>query len=358
MPDTVNVRIDFEDRKRTYVLHKPAPADAVPQIIMACHGTSAGGEGLWTNEWQARWSDKGIWLAFPDSEDHGGKPKWINYGHAADVDYLGVDEHADERFLLAVQADVNAKAAAQGFGTPRDWYLCGFSDGARMTEHMYMFQPGAFRAFGINSKSLTEGMAALIPPVEKSTIFVCGTADDNQWPVDAGDHIGAEATAEWFRSRHGCAANYTEVIKSGNIATSYIRTFNACTTATRFIKVDGGAHSWFRKPATGFGAMRSSCVSSNSLKDCVIRIVKSKISWSVGPGLRTESGQASGNGSARGCPFYDGLDLLPIQLRRTRRFFWSCGRAFDNRLPVSAGSALQCRQTLGRNSCMCPPPIL
>ncbi len=221
---TTDETIVVDGALRTYLLHVPPGIPTA--LVIACHGGGSNGPEFWDRHWH-RQSGRGAIIICPTARIGDGTTQWIALGDQAT--HPGIDEHRDERYILALRAKHPGLRA----------YLCGFSSGAKMTHHLFVTHADSFSGFGMRSSGIREAMTGLTPS-PRPVRFIMGTADDN-FLIPGDGVLDALATMRWYTS-----------IMPGRVAVGFARGtstravihLRASTPPTEYVKVEGMPHRW------------------------------------------------------------------------------------------------------------------
>jgi len=187
---------------------------------------------MWQRNWKCQ-EDTGRLIVCPTAKNPGETlTNWVTIG---DGDHPGLDEHQDERFILALGDHIRALYGVENV------YIGGFSSGAKMTHHMYVTNADKFHGFGVCAHGIGTAMVGIAPPAARPIRISFGTSDENYELGSAGS-LPAMETLLWYLG-NGTAAHTT----SAASGTQYkSKTFDFKTVpAIQFCKVIGAPHQWF-----------------------------------------------------------------------------------------------------------------
>jgi polyhydroxybutyrate depolymerase len=159
----------------------------------------------------------------------------------------------DLMYFAALLEDLSAALSID----PDRRYLAGFSNGGMMTYRVLCDRP-----------SLFDGFAAVGSVVWKWHVDHCGSGpagsllmihgtEDPSFPWDGAsielvtgafvDQLPAEEHVAWWAARNGCEPGGNEVALPDQVADgtrAFRRDWEGCGAPTRFIRIEGGGHTW------------------------------------------------------------------------------------------------------------------
>jgi poly(3-hydroxybutyrate) depolymerase len=247
---TFHDTIEVDGVTRSFYLRVPFGYDNGGEwpLVIALHGSGGNGRRM-----RAVWGSAGESAAifcFPTGSDMGGEPHWATYTTHA----TGVDPEQDERFLLALKASLLERFRI------RKTFLCGFSNGGRLTIQMQSRQPDFADGYGICSRGINHTYLEW-PVSGKPTIVLIGDADaKDQWDgIQVNDSFGREAllsgpaSRDWWAGRLGHSlSDFVETEEATDARENTItRDYHTQGAVPfRWLRVQEGGHHWFR-PSMG-----------------------------------------------------------------------------------------------------------
>jgi polyhydroxybutyrate depolymerase len=257
--DLVRQELEHGGLTREYYLKEaPGRPSTYPGIVLALHGGGgrarrfAAGSGMRLEELAGR---DGYLVVYPQGVDRRWNDGRVDEGlkRRSRAHREGVD---DAGFLVRLVRELEARYRVP----PRNVYVCGISNGGRMTLRLILEHPAVFRAAGVVAMSLGDHLweehRRPGPPVPVA--FLHGT-EDPLVPYDGGNIVvlrrvngtvvGAPESAARFAEAYGCSREVLERVPDRDPedgTRTERRRYLGCRAGAEVVLDSnlGGGHTW------------------------------------------------------------------------------------------------------------------
>lgn len=256
---------------REYWYYNPSNLPTDFDAVIACPFGSTSpdaGKALWTGVWSLRWQDRQISLAFPDPavDCSGSYYSFDYYGANQNPNEPcatahvppgpGIDETRDEDFMVAIRADMAARAVAAG-KTLAKVALMGGSSGSAMAAGVAIRNSSAFEAYSLVARGLHEPQSLLVPVAARPLQIHHGDADPNWLGFPgAGGILSGEASRDWWAAKLGCTG-YSDTTLTGTSHNATHRVYSGGSAAFEWDRGLGTGHRFFKSTAPQGDAFHS-----------------------------------------------------------------------------------------------------
>lgn len=247
-PGTYVRTLDVDGTPRRYRVHLPETVDpAVPSpAVLVLHGFPPVDMAAVTA--LDRHAERlGFLAVYPESaygED------WVQACACTPNGLRGVDDLA---YVDAVLRDLASAVAVD----PVRRFVAGFSNGGMMTYRLACDRPSAFAGFATVGAAVWEWHRERCAGGAAVPLLMIHGTEDPSFPWDGASirlvtggivqQLPLEEHVSFWAGRNGCEPAWSETPlpdRTDDGTRAYVRSWASCDRPTRFVRVEGGGHTW------------------------------------------------------------------------------------------------------------------